>query len=551
MAGASDNPGDHICRRLVLFLDGTWNEDRDDIAATNIIYMRERLFWGLNARVRAAADSSNADPPQPNDDAREYAALPASIRKKGLSGLILDGFEYIVYYDEGVGTSGLVDSIKGGMFGAGLDFNVRKAYRFLSASFRPGDEIYIFGFSRGAFTARSLCGYIGAIGLLKAEHCTAENEAEAWRYYRTPPASRLSGMWSKFRAKDEPLVHESQYARVRVLGVYDTVGALGIPEDVFKKFNRARHGFHDTEISSLVDIRLHAMALDEPRKAFGPAIWTKPKFKFSAPGKSPTEQVWFSGAHSDIGGGYVKWTDPAVKPGLSHLPLVWMLQRLRKLVPAIAPIADAPATPYAVQPRPQCPLPFYDVDLINGKGAPLSGMQAAHKADQHRPWAKLYTVWPQNRRVINQLVADGQNAPGSSGRLPFADPICEFIHVSALQRFNTDVEVDKGGVLNALGSLLRLSKKYRPANLIDVMPYIAATYVRNARAATPWRGVVKPIFTWKELRIVDWNGDPLDPRDDAQAARALSLLPAPADIGFTAMPAAMRHILDPRLHPYC
>lgn len=122
--------------------------------------------------------------------------------------------------------------------------------------------------------------------------------------------------------------------------------------------------------------------------------------------------------------------------------------------------------------------------------------------------------------------------------------------MSALQRFNTGVEIDKGGVLNALGSLLRLSKKYRPANLIDVMPYIAATYVRNARAATPWRGVVKPIFSWKELRIVDWNGDPLDPRDDAQAVRALSLLPAPADIGFTAMPAAMRHILDPRLNPY-
>jgi uncharacterized protein (DUF2235 family) len=93
---SSDNLGsDHVCRRLVLFLDGTWNEDEEDRPATNIVYLRERLFWGLAKRLRLA----------PSSDAEQFKLLPERFKKKGIAGVVFDGFEYIVYYDRGVAAS--------------------------------------------------------------------------------------------------------------------------------------------------------------------------------------------------------------------------------------------------------------------------------------------------------------------------------------------------------------------------------------------------------------------------------------------------------------
>ncbi len=538
---------EHICRRLMLFLDGTWNEDEDDISSTNIVYLRERLSWGLNTRVRRAAASNDAG--APNDDALDYKKLPAEFRKKGISGVVLDGFEYIVHYDRGVGTGPFLDAIKGGLLGDGLDLNVRQAYRFLSTWYRPGDEIFVFGFSRGAFTARSLCGYLGAVGLLRCEYATAETEERAWRYYRTAPHDRPSGEWHWFNRKNEfghTLVHDKRYMRVRALGVFDTVGALGIPTQLFRKVNQLRYAFHDTEVSSLVDIRLHAMAIDEPRYAFAPALWTAPKFKHTVHDKSPTEQVWFAGAHSDVGGGYVAWTQPNAA-GLSFLPMAWMIQRLEQLVAATAPIAEPPPFDVVLPPQRQKPVPFYQRDLFDEAGPARRKISPKYRemssADQHEPWAPLYLAYPRNRRVINQQsFADGPTDP-ASGRVPHSDPICEMVHVSVLERLHKRVTTIPGYLPR------RAPRPYAPENLVGIIPYLAATYIRCPDVETPWRAIVKPIFTWKEARIVDWDGRPLDPLKPEQARRAFELLPKPDEIGVGAMPEEMTYILDPRITP--
>ena len=147
-----------------------------------------------------------------------------------------DGAEQRVYYDAGVGTGGFLDRIVGGAFGRGLSANVLAAYRFLSQFYRPGDNIYVFGFSRGAFTARSLCGLISASGLLTQEMCNAANQEFAWAYYRTPPKARFPAdraRLARFTYNPEP--------RIRFLGAFDTVGALGIPKGFMSRLSQTGH----------------------------------------------------------------------------------------------------------------------------------------------------------------------------------------------------------------------------------------------------------------------------------------------------------------------
>jgi len=527
---------DHVCRRLMLFLDGTWNEDDEARPATNIVYLRELLFWGLNTRLRKGL----------KEDVEAYQRLPESFRKKGISGLVFDGYEYIVYYERGVGTGAYLDAIKGGLTGDGLDQNIRQAYRFLTQWYRPGDEIFVFGFSRGAFTARSLCGFLQAVGLLRCEHCTTENEKKAWDYYRTPPGDRLSGEWAKFQAPvngtGDALVHDSRFMRVRALGVFDTVGALGVPAQLLRRANQLKYAFHDTDINSLVDIRLHAMAIDEPRHAFAPSIWSKPKFKLTDDSESPTEQVWFAGAHSDVGGGYVNWAQR--EDGLSYIPLAWMIQRLNALVVGTRSIADAvPDFAPAVTPNPNAPIPFYTDRLLDGQGSISAKLQHFATLEQHKPWAKLYVVYPQNHRIINQLPLPGAPSKEASGRVPFGDPINEMIHVSALARFGQPVKTDMDRLMNAITG----PQPYRPFNLENIIPYLAASYIRLPGVATPWRDIVAPILSWKESRLVDWDGRTLNPGNADDVKRAFDLLPTPEKLGITKRPAEMEFILDPRL----
>jgi hypothetical protein len=539
---------DYVCRRLILFLDGTWNEDTEDHPATSIVYLRERLFWGLQVRLREKFPIDHEEFEKLND-----------FKKKGISGLVLDGFEYIVYYDRGVGTGPFLDALKGGIFGDGLDQKIREAYRFLSFWYRPGDEVFIFGFSRGAYTARSLAGYLQAVGLLRCEHCTTENEGRAWKYYRTNPVERLSGEWAWFqKPKGDPQVHDSRYMRVRALAVFDTVGALGVPAEGFRRINRSKYEFHDTDVNSLVDIALHAVAIDEPRRAFEPSIWTKPKFKLHDPQKSPVEQVWFAGAHADIGGGYVKWNQDDF--GLSSMPLAWMLQRLKRLVMDTRPVAEEPdGFKPTVPPKRNVPIPFYDWDLLKAVNPVPAGMpphgdgkfdirtefRDFAKADQHKPWAAASIVRRDAWRTINQLPIPKAKNVETAGRVAYADPIGESVHVSALERLFCKVVTDKGRVMNVFGN----EADYAPANLLSAIPYLAASYLHDA-ISTPWRGIVEPIFSWKRFRIIDWNGESLDPSVAADAERAFALLPKPDRIGVTKMPDEMKLVLIPPAAPH-
>jgi hypothetical protein len=257
-------------KRLVLCFDGTWNTADNGGSPTNIVRIARMI---------------------PPTDAK--------------------GIKQIVFYEEGVGTGIVSDKIFGGLFGFGLDAHVKSGYRFLSQNYEPGDEVYVFGFSRGAFTARSLGGFIGACrGVLMRDK--AHKIELAWKFYRTPPDDRNH---QDLHNEIEPNV---QKISIKVMGVFDTVGALGIPTDVANFYNRQKYAFHDTTLSPTIECAFQALAIDEKRAAFSPTLWAKPKIV--RPGQI-VEQVWFPGVHSDVGGGYAN-------SEIADLPLRWMLARV-------------------------------------------------------------------------------------------------------------------------------------------------------------------------------------------------------------------------------
>ncbi|MFO0864442.1 MAG: DUF2235 domain-containing protein [Gemmataceae bacterium] len=256
-----------MSRKLVLCFDGTWNHPADD---------------------RIPADLQ----------------VESNARRLFESVLVGDLVpDQIKFYDEGVGVR-WYERLTGGLFGLGLDRNLLDGYRWLARNFNEGDRIYLFGYSRGAYTARSLVGMIHKCGLLLSP--TAKKLDKAYELYRTRTYSFDSREAQAFR------VRFSQPARIRFVGVFDTVGALGIPLDSFSGFNRSNYQFHDVEISELVDEACHAVALDEHRKTFNATLW-QPK----RPSDVRLEQRWFVGCHSDIGGG-------VPERRLSDIPLRWM-----------------------------------------------------------------------------------------------------------------------------------------------------------------------------------------------------------------------------------
>ncbi|MCZ0941917.1 MAG: DUF2235 domain-containing protein, partial [Gammaproteobacteria bacterium] len=189
-----------------------------------------------------------------------------------------EGVPQIVFYDWGIGSySG---KLTGGMLGAGIDKNIQDAYRFLVHNYLPGDEVFLFGFSRGAYTARSLVGFIRNAGLLNK--IDADLIPKAYGMYRQP-AKPDAPSAVRFRKA------HSREIRIAFIGVWDTVGALGVPSQIVRRMGgNRRHAFHDTSLSGIIDHACHAVAIDEQRVDFEPALWTRlPK-----PGQV-IEQQWF------------------------------------------------------------------------------------------------------------------------------------------------------------------------------------------------------------------------------------------------------------------
>ncbi|MBN9521926.1 DUF2235 domain-containing protein [bacterium] len=280
-------------KRIVLCFDGTWNTPADDAIPED-----QRVETNVRRFFRSV------DPVGP------------------------DGAEQDVWYNEGVGT-GRLNRLTGGAFGAGLDAHVVDGYRHLVDTYEDGDEVYVLGFSRGAYTARSLVGMIRNCGLVRPRFAALQVPA-AYGIYRTRQDGPDSAVARAFRATF------GRDIRVRFLGVWDTVGALGIPGPFLERVDAALYEFHDTRLGSGVDRAYHAVALDEHRADYAATLWDP-----DAPPGQVLEQRWFPGAHADVGGGY---------PGrrLSDLALRWMQDKAVEAGLGVAPVtlgADGYAGP--------------------------------------------------------------------------------------------------------------------------------------------------------------------------------------------------------------
>jgi hypothetical protein len=227
----------------------------------------------------------------------------------------LDQTEQQKYYHPGVGgEGGLLNPILGGAVGAGISRNICSAYHWLGSNYAEGDEIYLFGFSRGAFTARSLGSFLGC-GLLDLQGIPP---ADAWQHVKDAydKGYRIQDSTQQDWVKDSwKLFHNGAAPPVHFLGVWETVGALGVPDDLelFNFFdNPSKWEFHDTNLGRHVQTARHAMAIDEKRSCFCVTRWQ------NAAEHQDAIEMWFPGVHSDVGGGYANCE-------LADGALLWMM----------------------------------------------------------------------------------------------------------------------------------------------------------------------------------------------------------------------------------
>jgi uncharacterized protein (DUF2235 family) len=229
-----------------------------------------------------------------------------------------------VFYGAGVGAYGAVGHrVRVGITGAGLDRTILDAYEFLVRNYLPDDGLFFFGFSRGAYTVRSLAGLIRNCGILKRKHAGRVSEAMALYRKRRDDSHPESEQARQFR-KQFAVADESP---IEFVGVWDTVGALGIPLKIMERQNLRRYRFHDTSPSRIIRHARHAVARHETRVDFEPTLW-EPK-----PGVDLVEK-WFDGVHADIGGARAadrrlgdiagKWmAEQAAACGLDLEPYYW------------------------------------------------------------------------------------------------------------------------------------------------------------------------------------------------------------------------------------
>lgn len=218
-----------------------------------------------------------------------------------------------VFYDWGLGS--YHNNVIAGATGRGIHKNILDGYRYIVQNYSPGDKIYLFGFSRGAYTVRALSGLINNCGILK--RVDARLISRAWKIYKSPQTKyHPDGVGAKKFSSD----HSHRSKKVHFIGVWDTVGALGIPISLMGLFDR-HDEFYDSKMGANVVIARHALAIDEQREDFKPTVWTTRT-------TTDLKQVWFAGVHADIGGSY----PPDKKSGAmsSNVSLEWMLNEATK-----------------------------------------------------------------------------------------------------------------------------------------------------------------------------------------------------------------------------
>jgi len=400
-------PAARKAKRLVFCFDGTWNQLSAD-RPTNVVQLAQMV-------VPIAAD----------------------------------GTSQIVYYDEGIGTNmNRLLRIRDGAFGAGMLRIIREAYRFLIFNYQPGDEIFAFGFSRGAYTARSFVGFVRHAGILDVDNANAIDRAVA--IYRDARAGEgiesLEGL--RFRStycRGVCVSAEDRDYRIanlpgfdpkavpiltfRYLGVWDTVRALGLPEflPLAGWFNR-KYGFHNAVLTSKIKAARHAVAIDELRPTFRATPFGREKVaelngrtrrKDQPPMPEwllPYQEKWFPGVHGAVGGG-------GQRHGLSDGALQWVLQGARQAGLALRDEVDNPS--FRLRPA-----PFEEPPN-----------------DPALPWSSRWPLWP-----LRRLFHSPRKGPTG----------IEEVSLPALRRWHADPALLPGG------------KPYRPGALQQCAPAIEA-----------------------------------------------------------------------------
>ncbi len=214
----------------------------------------------------------------------------------------------ISFYDRGLGTGWR--KISGTIAGVGISQNILECYEFIFENYSAGDQVFLFGFSRGATTVRSLSSFIDLFGILPKSR--PELIKRAYKIYKTRNLAKRNRLAAQFVDRNHTM-----WCRLKFLGVWDTVAALGIPfkslDVLVDKVPFFRHDYQDLRLSDSVEHARQALAIDDERLTFHPKLWKKELTEYQT-----MKQVWFCGMHTDVGGGYLEQY-------LSDIPLIWML----------------------------------------------------------------------------------------------------------------------------------------------------------------------------------------------------------------------------------
>jgi len=312
-------------KKIIFCADGTWNSAEDKTGAPPLDSKEdigEVSLTGVTNVVKLFANLAGNVTPETlalHDEQEKVCADEAG------------NVTQVVKYMHGVGdSSNFLIKILGGTLGMGVIERIVRGYTFISRHYVPGDAIHLIGFSRGAYTARALAGMIAKVGLLNPATYDSSDKAEAYRLGMaawaksksislegagklTDLATHMVNFVESFIAKQLPDNGLIPDVPIKSVAVWDTVGSMGIPEYVAdKRYDVLR--FIDTKLSSKVQYGFHAMAIDEMRRDFPVTKWDD---------RDGVEQVWFIGAHADVGGGY-----PIAESRLSDMALSWMMDKL-------------------------------------------------------------------------------------------------------------------------------------------------------------------------------------------------------------------------------
>lgn len=283
--------------------------------------------------------------------------------------LLPDTEKNVCFYDRGVGS--FKADIPGMAFGAGVSKNIKECYEFLIDEYETGDRIFIFGFSRGAYTARSLASFVSLVGLtqefdkkrrrIKKKKMPSRQEIairRSYDVYKKCKKPTFSKVLNKHKQKYEILP-----AQIYGIGVWDTVGALGLPD--LKKNEAAydEHKYHNMALPKNCKLAFHALAIDEERRTFEPIM-----FKKMPSSAVKSEEVWFPGMHSDVGGGYET-------KELSNISLHWMMSKFKSVL-------------------------NFDISTF-GTGSPLGKM---HDSDK-KVYSSRTRAIPKNSRIHKSAIA--------------------------------------------------------------------------------------------------------------------------------------------------